>query len=102
VVQDGGNSGRYRPNDQQETQTQGTGKSVHGFSGVGGGVEGRRPTVVCPDAGATAPPGRHMVNAGAIVSGGLGTTEAKKAAMADAGIVVAETPSEMGQPLLKA
>jgi succinyl-CoA synthetase alpha subunit len=53
-------------------------------------------------AGATAPPGRRMGHAGAIVSGGQGTAEAKKAAMADAGIEVAETPSEMGQALLKA
>ena len=53
-------------------------------------------------AGATAPPGRRMGHAGAIVSGGQGTAEAKKAAMADAGIAVAETPSEMGTALLQA
>lgn len=53
-------------------------------------------------AGATAPPGRRMGHAGAIISGGQGTAEAKKEAFADAGIVVAETPSEMGAALLKA
>lgn len=53
-------------------------------------------------AGATAPPGRRMGHAGAIVSGGQGTAEAKKAAMADAGIFVAETPAEMGSTLIKA
>ena len=52
-------------------------------------------------AGATAPPGRRMGHAGAIVSGGKGTAEAKKAAFRDAGIGVAETPSEMADTLLK-
>ena len=50
-------------------------------------------------AGATAPPGRRMGHAGAIISGGKGTAEAKKAALKDAGIAVAETPSEMGSTL---
>lgn len=52
-------------------------------------------------AGATAPPGRTMGHAGAIVSGGEGTAEAKKEAMRAAGISVAETPSEMADALLK-
>ncbi len=52
-------------------------------------------------AGATAPPGRRMGHAGAIVSGGKGTAEAKKAAFKEAGIGVAETPSEMADTLLK-
>ena len=52
-------------------------------------------------AGATAPPGRRMGHAGAIVSGGKGTAEAKKAAFHEAGIGVAETPSEMADTLLK-
>ncbi len=51
-------------------------------------------------AGATAPPGRRMGHAGAIVSGGKGTAEAKKAAFQEAGIGVAETPSEMADTLL--
>ncbi|MDF1754691.1 MAG: succinate--CoA ligase subunit alpha [Verrucomicrobiales bacterium] len=53
-------------------------------------------------AGATAPPGRRMGHAGAIVSGGMGTAEAKKEAMRAAGIEVAETPSEMGDALKRA
>ena len=50
-------------------------------------------------AGATAPPGRRMGHAGAIISGGKGTAEAKKEAMREAGIAVAETPAEMGSTL---
>lgn len=52
-------------------------------------------------AGATAPPGRRMGHAGAIVSGGKGTAAAKLAAFKAAGIGVAETPSEMADTLLK-
>ncbi|MFT4586571.1 MAG: succinyl-CoA synthetase alpha subunit [Limisphaerales bacterium] len=51
-------------------------------------------------AGTTAPPGRRMGHAGAIVSGGMGTAEAKIAAFKDAGIAVAETPSQMADALL--
>ena len=50
-------------------------------------------------AGATAPPGRRMGHAGAIISGGKGTASAKKEALREAGIAVAETPSEMGSTL---
>jgi len=53
-------------------------------------------------AGTTAPPGRRMGHAGAIVSGGKGTAEAKIEAFRDAGILVADTPSVMAETLLSA
>jgi succinyl-CoA synthetase alpha subunit len=52
-------------------------------------------------AGATAPPGRRMGHAGAIVSGGKGTAAAKIAAFKEAGIGIAPTPSEMADTLLR-
>lgn len=52
-------------------------------------------------AGATAPPGRRMGHAGAIVSGGQGTAAGKIAAMNEAGIAVADTPSVMAETLLR-
>ncbi|MDX1952672.1 MAG: succinate--CoA ligase subunit alpha [Verrucomicrobiota bacterium] len=52
-------------------------------------------------AGATAPPGRRMGHAGAIVSGGKGTAAAKISAFKEAGIGIAATPSEMADTLLK-
>ncbi len=52
-------------------------------------------------AGATAPPGRRMGHAGAIISGGKGTAAAKQDALRSAGIAVAETPSTIADTLLK-
>ena len=53
-------------------------------------------------AGATAPPGRRMGHAGAVISGGKDTAAAKMEAMAAAGIHVADSPSALGSTMVKA
>ena len=53
-------------------------------------------------AGVTAPPGKRMGHAGAIISGGKGTADAKMDAMKSAGILVAESPSALGTTMMKA
>lgn len=51
--------------------------------------------------GATAPPGKRMGHAGAIISGGKGTAEEKIRVMKESGIAVAETPAVMGETMIK-
>ena len=53
-------------------------------------------------AGATAPPGRRMGHAGAVISGGKDTAEAKFEAMRQAGIHVAESPAALGSTMVRA
>ncbi len=53
-------------------------------------------------AGVTAPPGRRMGHAGAVISGGKDTAEAKFEAMRQAGIHVAESPAALGSTMVKA
>ncbi len=53
-------------------------------------------------AGRTAPPGKRMGHAGAIISGGKGTAAEKIAAMETAGIEVAQTPADMGAAMQRA
>ena len=58
--------------------------------------------VVAYIAGLTAPAGKRMGHAGAIISGGMGTAEAKLIALKAAGVKIANSPAEMGETMLAA
>jgi succinyl-CoA synthetase alpha subunit len=86
-------------------------KDTHGvimIGEIGGGAEERgaayikanmKKPVACFIAGTTAPPGKRMGHAGAIISGGKGTASAKMEALIAAGCKIAPTPSDMATTL---
>jgi succinyl-CoA synthetase alpha subunit len=86
-------------------------KDTHGvimIGEIGGGAEERgaayikanmKKPVACFIAGTTAPPGKRMGHAGAIISGGKGTASAKMEALVAAGCKIAPTPSDMASTL---
>ena len=65
-------------------------------------AKGRSKPMIGFIAGSTAPPGRRMGHAGAIISGGKGKAEDKFEAMRSAGIMISQSPAELGSTMIEA
>ncbi|MYJ87424.1 MAG: succinate--CoA ligase subunit alpha, partial [Rhodobacteraceae bacterium] len=66
------------------------------------GKKGRRKPIAGFVAGLTAPPGRRMGHAGAVISGGKGGAGDKIEAMKKAGIIIADSPATLGEAVMEA
>jgi succinyl-CoA synthetase alpha subunit len=85
-------------------------KAVMMIGEIGGSEEERAAAFIAEEmtkpvvayiAGVTAPPGRKMGHAGAIISGSHGTAQAKMEALASAGVIVAKNPTEAGERMVE-